>query len=214
MQENVADLRKEYTRSGLHEADMHADPIEQFAAWFRDAAEAGIYEPNLMTLSTATREGRPSVRTMLLKGFDAGGFVFYTNYDSRKGRELVENPFAAIVFWWDRLERQVVVEGPVRPTSGEEADAYFQVRPRGSQIGAWASQQSRVIASREILEERAAEIEARYADRDVPRPAYWGGFLIVPERIEFWQGRPSRLHDRIHYVRGADGSWTMERLNP
>jgi pyridoxamine 5'-phosphate oxidase len=154
------------------------------------------------------------VRTMLLKGFDAGGFVFYTNYDSRKGRELVENPFAAIVFWWDRLERQVVVEGPVRPTSGEEADAYFQVRPRGSQIGAWASQQSRVIASREILEERAAEIEARYADRDVPRPAYWGGFLIVPERIEFWQGRPSRLHDRIHYVRGADGSWTMERLNP
>ena len=208
-----AELRKEYMRRGLSESELDPDPIRQFQRWFDDASGAGLIEPNAMTLATATRDGRPSARMVLLKGFDARGFVFYTNYESRKGGDLEQNPQAALVFFWVELERQVRVEGRVERATVEESDAYFASRPLGSQIGAWASAQSRVIADREPLERRAAELEAEYAGREVPRPPHWGGYRVVPDVIEFWQGRPSRLHDRLRY-RWTDGSWLVERLSP
>jgi pyridoxamine 5'-phosphate oxidase len=206
------DARAEYDPGA--ELDLAPDPIAQFAAWFEDARAAGIREPSAMTLATATRDGRPSARTVLLKGVDERGFVFYTNYGSRKGRELHENPFAALVFYWPPIDRQVIVEGPVSPVSAEESDAYFALRPLGARLGAWASPQGEVIASRRVIDERLAEATARFGDGRVPRPPYWGGFRLDPVSVEFWRGRANRLHDRVRYGRAAGGAWVRERLSP
>ncbi|CAN5677724.1 MAG: pyridoxamine 5'-phosphate oxidase [Rubrobacter sp.] len=213
MPRNVADLRKEYTRAGLTESDVASDPVEQFRRWFDEALEADLHEPNAFVLATATRDGLPSARVVLLKGLDERGFVFYTNYEGRKGRELEENPRAALLFYWGELERQVRVEGTVSRTSEEESDAYYASRPRGSRLGAWASEQSRVVEGREFLEDRIGDLEAEYEGREVPRPAFWGGYRVEPEAVEFWQGRENRLHDRIVYRR-EDGGWKTERLQP
>jgi len=210
---NVADLRKEYTRAGLTESDVAPDPVEQFRRWFDEALEADLHEPNAFVLATATRDGLPSARVVLLKGLDERGFVFYTNYEGRKGRELEENPRAALLFYWGELERQVRIEGTVSRVSAEESDAYYASRPRGSRLGAWASEQSRVVEGREVLESRIGDLEAEYEGREVPRPPFWGGYRVEPEAIEFWQGRENRLHDRIVYRRES-GSWKTERLQP
>jgi pyridoxamine 5'-phosphate oxidase len=198
---------------GLPELKAAADPIAQFRAWFDDAARAGILMPEAMTLATATREGRPSARMVLLKGFDARGFVFFTNYGSRKARELGENAYAALCFHWTILQRQVRIEGSVTRTSAEESEAYFRTRERGSRIGAWASQQSATLDARATLEARVREIEAKYPGTDVPLPEFWGGFRVAPERIEFWQGRINRLHDRLLYSKRGE-QWQVTRLYP
>ena len=213
MPRRLSDLRKEYTRAGLSESDADRDPVEQFRRWFAEALAADLHEPNAMTVATATRDGRPSARVVLLKGFDDRGFVFYTNYEGRKGRELEENPRAALLFYWGELERQVRVEGTVSRVPEGESDAYYASRPRGSRLGAIASEQSRTIRSREVLKERLRALEAEYEGREVPRPAFWGGYRVEPEVIEFWQGRENRLHDRLVYSRGG-GGWRMERLQP
>jgi pyridoxamine 5'-phosphate oxidase len=210
----VAELRQESRRRGLDEAEAADDPFAQFAAWFAEIQALSALEPTAMTLATATPEGRPSARMVLLKGFDARGFVFYTNYDSRKGGELAANPWAALVFYWPELERQVRIEGSVAPVSREESDAYYAGRPLGSRLGTWASAQSRVIPSRAVLEARMAELEAQYPDGEVPRPPNWGGFRVTPSAIEFWQGRLNRLHDRLRYTRQPDGGWRRDRLSP
>jgi pyridoxamine 5'-phosphate oxidase len=207
-------LRKEYTRAGLREADARPDPIEQFRRWFDEALAANLYEPNAMTLATATRDGRPSARVVLLKGFDERGFVFYTNYEGRKARELEENPHCALVFYWGELERQVRVEGCAGRVIKEESDAYYESRPRGSRLGAWASAQSHPVENREALEERLRGLEAEYEGREVPRPPFWGGYRVEPESVEFWQGRENRLHDRLLYRRQDGGGWRVERLQP
>ena len=212
--QSIASLRRDYALRGLQEADAAADPIEQFRAWFSTALTSQLPEPNAMTLATATRDGTPSARMVLLKGFDQNGFVFYTNYESRKGRELEGNPRAALVFYWPELERQIRIEGRVEKLSPDESDAYFASRPLGSRLGAWASHQSEVIPGRQVLESRLQELEAEYKDRDIPRPPHWGGYRVRPEAIEFWQGRPSRLHDRLRYRKLEDGAWVMERLSP
>jgi pyridoxamine 5'-phosphate oxidase len=210
----VARLRKEYTGVVLKESDAGPDPIQQFRRWFDEVLAADLHEPNAMTLATATPDGRPSARTVLLKGFDKRGFVFYTNYEGRKGWELEANPYAALVFYWGELERQVRIEGRVSRISEEESDAYFAGRPRGSQLGAWASEQSRPVEDRGALEERLRELEAEYEGREVPRPPFWGGYRVEPETVEFWQGRENRLHDRLLYSRVGGGAWKLERLQP
>jgi pyridoxamine 5'-phosphate oxidase len=211
---SLADLRKNYSLGSLDAADVDADPIRQFQTWFAQALDAQLPEPNAMTVATVDAEGRPAARILLIKGVDERGFVFFTNYDSRKGRELGVNPHAALLFHWVELERQVRIEGRVEKTSDAESDAYYQSRPLGSRIGAWASEQSAVIDSRAQLEAREREISAQYGDAP-PRPPHWGGYRLVPSAIEFWQGRPSRLHDRIRYTReSAQAPWRIERLAP
>ena len=207
-------LREEYTRVGLHESDVNPDPIEQFRTWFDEALSANLYEPNAMTLATTTPDGCPSARIVLLKGYDERGFVFYTNHEGRKARELEENPRCALVFYWGEFERQVRVEGQASRVSEEESDAYYASRLRGSRLGAWASEQSRPIERRDLLEERLRELEAEYEGREIPRPPFWGGYRVEPEAIEFWQGRENRLHDRLHYRHSDGGGWRIERLQP
>ena len=215
MDARVTHARKEYEQAALDEATINADPLVTFAAWYDAAVAAGVPEPEAMTLSTATPDGRPSARMVLLRGFDDRGFCFFTNYDSRKGRELMANPHAALTFHWAALERQVRIEGRVERTTDAESDAYFHSRPSGSRIGAWTSPQSAVIPDRETLEAVYARFRAAHPDDSaIPRPAHWGGYRVVPERIEFWQGRPSRLHDRLHFRRDATGAWRLERLAP
>ena len=211
---SLADLRKEYMARGLDVGDLDADPIRQFRGWLDEALAAHLTEPNAMTVATVDADGRPSARMVLIKGVSEAGFVFYTNYESRKGRELGATPWAALVFYWAELERQVRIEGRVERTSAADSDAYFHSRPVGSQLGAAVSQQSAVIPDRATLETRLRELEARYLDQEVPRPEHWGGFRVVPNAIEFWQGRPNRLHDRLRYRKTADGLWVIERLSP
>ena len=210
---DVASLRQNYTRDGLTESAADPDPFHFFQRWFDEALAAGVTEPNAMTLATVDDDGQPAARIVLLKGLDERGFVFYTNYESRKGRELAAQPRAALVFWWEALERQVRIEGTVEKVTAEESDAYFASRPRGSRLGAWVSDQSRPIADRSVLEEKLGEVEQCYDDEPVPRPPHWGGYRVVPTLIEFWQGRPSRLHDRLEYTRAGEG-WTRQRLAP
>jgi pyridoxamine 5'-phosphate oxidase len=211
---SIADLRLNYTLSGLSETDINSNPFEQFQLWFEQAVAAQIREPNAMTLATATTEGKPSARIVLLKGFDERGFVFYTNYDSLKGRQLIDNPYAALVFLWDDLERQVRIEGRVEKVNSEESDTYYYSRPFGSQLGAWVSNQSEIIASREVLEKRLEEFSTKYQSETIKRPSYWGGFRVIPAEIEFWQGRPNRLHDRLRYCQNDRRDWTIDRLAP
>jgi pyridoxamine 5'-phosphate oxidase len=210
---SIADLRREYARARLDEKDVSHDPIIEFARWFAEAQEAQLSEPNAMTLATSTLRGSPSARIVLLKGFDQRGFVFFTDYRSRKGAELEANPRAALVFFWRELERQVRVTGTVEPTSKQDSEAYFQSRPLGSQLGAWVSHQSRVIPGRSQLENDLREVEQRFAEGKIPLPPHWGGYRVRPDEIEFWQGRESRLHDRIRYMRDGD-RWRIERLSP
>ncbi|VWC48746.1 pyridoxine/pyridoxamine 5'-phosphate oxidase [Burkholderia lata] len=211
----LADLRINYSRASLDEADVAHDPFAQFDRWFKEALAAKLPEPNTMTLATVGDDGRPSARIVLIKGVDERGFVFFTNYESRKGRDLAAHPQAALLFYWIELERQVRIEGRIEKTSAEESDRYFASRPLGSRIGAWASDQSAVIDSRATLEAQERAVSERYGDNP-PRPPHWGGYRLVPDSIEFWQGRPSRLHDRLLYTRDADTSpgWSISRLSP
>jgi pyridoxamine 5'-phosphate oxidase len=206
--------RKEHGLFNLREEDLDADPIRQFKCWFDQASLSEVPEVNAMALATATHDGRPSVRMVLLRGFDERGFTFFTNYESRKARELEANPYAAMVFFWHDLERQVRVEGRIERVSADESDRYFDSRPAGSRLGAWASPQSEVIVSREILETQFHLLESQYPDGQIPRPENWGGYRLVPNSMEFWQGRPNRLHDRLRYTRRPQGGWLIERLAP
>ena len=210
----LEDMRKDYGLAGLLEKDLAKNPFRQFEQWFQEAEAAKITEPNAMTLATAGRDGRPSARTVLLKGCDGRGFVFYTSYESRKGRELDANARATLLFAWVAMERQVTAEGTVVRVSREESEAYFQSRPRANQLAAWASPQSTVVAGRAVLEESHRVIEKKYEGRTIPLPPSWGGLRLVPESVEFWQGRRSRLHDRLRYRREAGGDWVVERLAP
>lgn len=211
--ESIAHLRRDHGVAPLELEDLDPDPIVQFGRWMEDALAAGLTLPNTMTLATAAPDGRPSARMVLLKGFDHRGFVFYTNYGSRKSRELAANPQAALVLYWSRLERQVRVEGRVERLGEAESDAYFASRPLESRLGAWASRQSEPLASRAELERRLAELERQYAGGDVPRPPHWGGWIVAPDAIELWQGRPNRLHDRFLYTHRGD-AWERARLSP
>ena len=233
---NLGDFREDYRRGVLDDAALSANPLSQFETWFREATgeraqsrwrkiSIALYklwsavcnhrpaDINAMTLATVDNDGRPSTRTVLLKSVDERGFIFFTNYDSRKGRELSENPNAALTFFWSDLERQVCIAGSVTKLPVAESEAYFKSRPRGSQLAAWASNQSEVVPARATLEAKWRELEVKFPDK-IPLPPHWGGFILRPERIEFWQGRPSRLHDRFNYARAADGSWKIERLSP
>lgn len=214
-----AAMRKQYRAEGLDEHELAADPMDQFARWFEDAARATLqgtlHEPNAVVVSTADAAGRPSSRTVLMKQYDARGFVFFTNYDSRKSRDLAENPHVSLLFPWHPIARQVIVSGTARRTGRDETAAYFRTRPHGSQLGAWASAQSSVIASRAELDASYAELSARYPEGEqVPVPPNWGGFRVAPRAVEFWQGRLNRLHDRLRYVAEPDGGWRVERLSP
>ncbi len=210
---DLGDRREQYQSEGLDLPDVDPDPIVQFRSWFADVEASGLWEPNAMVVSTVDEEGWPAARIVLLKSLDDRGFVFYTNYESDKGRELAAVPRTSLTFFWIELRRQVRVRGVARRLGDAENDAYFATRPRGSQLGAWASPQSQVVAGRHTLETRYAELDARYRDAEIPRPPHWGGIAVEPERIEFWQGRENRLHDRLRYERAA-GSWTIVRLAP
>jgi pyridoxamine 5'-phosphate oxidase len=211
---DVSEVRRDYRRAALDERGLAPDPIVQFRAWLAEALAAGPLDPTAMTLATADREGRPSARVVLLKGCDEHGFVFYTNYGSRKARELAANPHAALVFYWPASDRQVRAEGVVERISRDETAAYFATRPLASQLGAWASRQSAPVAGREPLEQAFAAAARQFAGGEVPAPEFWGGYRLRPTAMEFWQGRESRLHDRIAYRRNAEGGWTIERLQP
>ncbi len=211
---SIADLRRDYALASLDITDVVADPIEQFRHWFANATDAQIAEPNAMTIATIGDDGAPDARIVLLKGVDARGFTFFTDYRSRKGQDLAARPQAALVFFWQELERQVRIRGHVEQLPSQESAAYYDSRPRGSRIGAWASEQSRVITDRSVLEAQVREVETRYpGDAAPPLPPHWGGFLVTPVQVEFWQGRQSRLHDRLRY-RLQDGGWALERLSP
>ena len=212
--ESIENLRNDYRSASLSEKDVAADPISQFAKWFAEALDGELYEPNAMTLATATHDGKPSARILLLKGFDKTGFTFYTNYLSRKGKEISRNPAASMVFFWAELERQVRIEGTIEKVSKEESEKYFHSRPKESQVGAIASQQSQELKGREPLENSWNELLEKFADKEVPKPAYWGGYVLKPQVVEFWQGRPGRLHDRIVYKRSDKNSWKIVRLAP
>jgi pyridoxamine 5'-phosphate oxidase len=209
----MSELRREYRAAGLERDALDDDPVAQFGRWFEAAGRADLIEPNAMTLATSSPDGRPSARIVLLKGFGPDGFVFFSNYDSRKGEELAANPNAALVFWWPPLERQVRLEGRVTRTTTEESEAYWISRPLGSRLAALASAQSQVLTGREELVQRVEELAARHADGAVPLPGAWGGYRLVPDAFEFWQGQPNRLHDRFRYTRHRDG-WGIERLSP
>ena len=211
---SLADLRRDYSLSGLSEKDLARDPFRQFEQWFQEAEAAKLPEPNAMICSLANRSGEPSSRTVLLKGLDGSGFEFYSNYESRKGRELAENPRASLLFPWIAQERQVIVEGSVARLSREESDAYFHSRPHASQLAAWASPQSSVIVGRNVLEEAFKTLEKKYAGQEIPMPPYWGGYRVKPDSVEFWQGRHGRLHDRLRYRREQNGDWAVDRLAP
>ena len=213
-QKDIQDIRSEYHSASLSEKDTAEDPIKQFDKWFNEALKSEQHEPTAMTLATATHGGRPSARVVLMKGFNNDGFSFYTNYLSRKGKEIAKNPLGALVFFWDVLERQVRIEGTIEKLSKEDSERYFHSRPKGSQVGAVVSTQSQEIADRGELEKKWAEAEAQYADKDVPKPSYWGGYVLKPRLIEFWQGRPSRLHDRIAYKKIDNKNWKKVRLAP
>lgn len=212
-EDDIASLRREYMHAGLDERDVAANPVDQFKVWFEAAQQAGTRDPNAMTLATADPDGRPSARIVLLKNVDADGFVFYTNYRSRKGRALDSHPVAALVFWWDALDRQVRVEGHVEKVAPHTSDLYFHSRPRASQLGALASEQSAVIKSRQVLEERVSAVSRECGDGEVPRPEWWGGYRLRHDSVEFWQGRTNRLHDRLHYDL-ENGHWRIKRLSP
>jgi len=211
---SLSDLRREYALAGLKEPDLDPSPFKQFDKWFQQALAAGLPEPNAMTLATATPDGKPSARVVLLKGFDERGFVFFTNYESQKGRDLSANPQAALVFYWIELERQVRISGGVSRVSAEESETYFHSRPIGSQLSAWASQQSEVVSGREILEDRLEELTQEYQSKPIPLPPFWGGYRVAPDTLEFWQGRPNRLHDRLRYTLQPGSQWLIERLSP
>ncbi len=214
MDKTIADLRQDYTLEDLSETKVNSNPFLQFKTWFDQALSANILEPNAMTLATTTTEGKPSARMVLLKDFDDRGFVFYTNYNSQKAQELAENPQAALVFWWAEIQRQVRIYGRVEKVLNTESDEYFYSRPFNSRLGAWASNQSEVIESREVLEQGLQELKKKYKNKHVPRPLHWGGIRVIPTEIEFWQGRSSRLHDRLLYTRNHDDSWKIQRLSP
>jgi pyridoxamine 5'-phosphate oxidase len=213
MDKNIADLRQDYTLQGLSETEIDFNPFVQFREWFNQALSADILEPNAMMVATTTPLCKPSARMVLLKDFDERGFVFYTNYNSHKAQELAENPQAALVFWWAELQRQVRISGRVEKISDSESDKYFYSRPFSSRLGAWASNQSEVIENRELLEQNLEELKEKYQNGEIPRPPHWGGIRVIPAEIEFWQGRSSRLHDRLVYTRNYDG-WKIERLSP
>ncbi|MCF2517113.1 pyridoxamine 5'-phosphate oxidase [Dyadobacter sp. CY351] len=213
MDHNIAKLRQDYNLKGLDEQDLDPNPFTQFKLWFDEALSAGVVEPNAMVLSTVS-DGRPSARVVLLKDLDQAGFTFFTNYESKKAKEMESDPFVAITFFWKELERQVRIEGKVEKTTNQESAEYFAVRPRGSQIGAWASTQSEHLASRAELEERTLLLEQKFEAAEVPRPPHWGGYRVIPHYFEFWQGRSSRLHDRLVYEKTDEGSWEIERLYP
>lgn len=210
---SIADLRQNYSREELLEVSAHDNPLQQFHYWFEQAVSADILEPNAMTLATVDKEGKPLARMVLLKKLDDRGFVFFTNYRSKKGQNLEVNPWASLVFWWGELERQVRIEGRVEKITPAESDQYFSSRPLGSQYGAWASPQSQVVASRDILEQNLAQVMQKYNKDNIPRPDHWGGYRVIPHAIEFWQGRENRLHDRLYY-RLEDNQWIRERLAP
>lgn len=214
MKHDIANLRKDYSQASLDIKDTKNDPLQQFQLWFDEALKAEVLEANAMTLSTVNAQGRPAARIVLIKEVTAEGFIFYTNYESQKGRELETNKVAALTFFWPELERQVRIEGSVKKVAPETSDEYFAQRPRASQIGAWTSPQSEAILDRGTLEIRQKEFEEKFDGRDVPRPAHWGGFIVQPDKIEFWQGRPSRLHDRIQYTKTKFDGWKKERLAP
>jgi pyridoxamine 5'-phosphate oxidase len=212
--EELSHLDYEHDPKGLRRRDLDSDPIKQFSEWFTAAVEAGIRDVNAMSLATATPDGRPFVRIVLLKEFDEHGFVFFTNYESQKGEQLSANPHAALVFYWIELDRQIRISGLVEKTSRAESERYFHSRPPASQLGAWASKQSQPLDGRRVLEARLAEMTERFSGKEIALPPHWGGYRVRPDMMEFWQGRPNRLHDRFRYNRQPDGAWTIERLAP